>query len=41
MAVVSAISAGTTLDGMSSSVAQVVYSRFGRLLYCVRWNGSN
>lgn len=38
---VSGIGGGATLDGMTSSVAQVVYRQFVRLLYCVRWNGSN
>lgn len=41
VAVVSGIGGGATLDGMPSSVAQVVYRRLACLLYCVRWNGSN
>jgi hypothetical protein len=35
---VSGIGGGATLDGMTSSVAHVVYSRIVWLLYCVRWN---
>lgn len=41
VAVVSGIGGGATLDGMPSSVAQVVYRRLAYLLYCVLWNGSN
>lgn len=32
---------GAALDGMPSSVAQVVYMRLVWLLYCVRCNGAN
>lgn len=41
VALVSGTGGGAALDGMPSSVAQVVYRQFVRLLYCVRWNGSN
>ena len=41
VALVSGTGRGAALDGMPSSVAQVVYRQFVRLLYCVRWNGSN
>nr|DAT93115.1 MAG TPA: anticodon binding domain protein [Caudoviricetes sp.] len=41
VAVLSGIGRGAVLDGMPSSVAQAVYRRLVRLLYCVRWNGEN
>lgn len=41
VAVVSGICGGAVLDGMPSSVAQVVYSRLVYLLYCARWNRAN
>lgn len=41
VAVVSGSGLGAALDGMPSSVAQVVHRRLVWLLYCVRWNGSN
>lgn len=41
VALVSGTGGGAALDGMPSSVAQVVYRQFVRLLYCARWNGSN
>ena len=41
VAVLSGIGGGATLDGMPSTVAQVVHSRLVWLLYCVRWNWTN
>lgn len=41
VAVVSGIGGGAALDGIPSSVAQVVYRRLVQLLYCACRNGSN